>query len=167
MDTGEDVDQVDAIVEQWRRERPDLDVGGMEVIGRISRLDRALRPHLRAVFARHGLEDWEFDVLATLRRSGPPHRLTAGGLLASMMITSGTLTNRIDRLEGRGLIARERDPDDGRIVWVALTDEGFDVVDAAVTEHAANELALLEALSTAQRRQLVDLLRELSRSLEE
>ena len=167
MDTGEDADQVDAIVEQWRRERPDLDVGGMEVIGRISRLDRALPPHLRAVFARHGLEDWEFDVLATLRRSGPPHRLTAGGLLASMMITSGTLTNRIDRLEGRGLIARERDPDDGRIVWVALTDEGFDVVDAAVTEHAANELALLEALSTAQRRQLVDLLRELSRSLEE
>ncbi len=166
MGTDDGTDQVDAIVEQWRRERPDLYVGGMEVIGRISRLERALRPRLREGFARHGLEDWEFDVLATLRRSGPPHRLTAGGLLGSMMITSGTLTNRIDRLESRGLIARQRDPDDGRVVWVALTADGFALVDAAVTEHAANELELLTALPAPKRRQLVDLLRELSRSLE-
>ncbi|MEO1061589.1 MAG: MarR family transcriptional regulator [Actinomycetota bacterium] len=160
------VDRVDVIVGQWRRERPDLDLGGMEVIGRIARLDRALRPRLRAVFAEHGLEDWEFDVLATLRRSGPPHRLSAGGLLASMMITSGTLTNRLDRLEDRGLIRRENDPDDGRVVLVALTDAGYEVVDAAVTDHAANELALVSALSSDRRRELVELLRDLSSSLE-
>ncbi len=167
MSTPRRPDRVDAIVEQWHRERPDLDVGGMEVIGRISRLERALRPRLKEVFAEHGLEDWEFDVLATLRRAGPPHRLTAGELLGSMMITSGTLTNRIDRLEDRELISRQRDPDDGRVVLVALTPEGFALVDAAVAAHTANQLGLLDALTAAERRQLVDLLRALSLSLEE
>ena len=117
-------DHVDQIVEQWRRERPEVDVSAMEIIGRISRLERVVAPLLDAVFRKHGLESWEFDMLATLRRQGHPFRLTAGQLMSSMMITSGAVTNRVDRLEGRGLISRERDSEDGRVVLVTLTEVG-------------------------------------------
>ena len=152
-------DHVDRIIEQWRVERPDVDVSGMAIIGRVTRLEKVIRPRLNEVFAQHGLESWEFDVLATLRRTGDPYQLTAGQLLESMMITSGTMTNRIDRLEKRGLIARQKSPSDGRIVLVTLTKEGFDKIESAVEDHAANELEIIDALSDSQKSQLVDLLR--------
>ncbi len=152
-------DHIDRIVGMWNAERPDLDVSGMAVIGRIGRLERLIKPQLNEVFARHGLESWEFDVLATLRRSGEPYRLSAGALLELMMVTSGTMTNRIDRLEERGLIRRDRDPSDKRVVLVALTDDGFQTVEAALADHVENESRIVSALSERQRRDLIRLLR--------
>ncbi|MDX2381347.1 MAG: MarR family transcriptional regulator [Acidimicrobiia bacterium] len=159
------MDHVDGIIEQWNRERPDVDVSGMDVIGRISRLDKLIQPRLDAVFADHGLEAWEFDVLATLRRTGEPFRLTAGQLLQSMMLTSGAMTHRIDRLETRGLVRRVDDPADGRVVLVTLTRLGIETVDAALVDHAANELELVSVLAPSDRAQLVGLLRLLTGSL--
>lgn len=160
------MDHVDQIVAQWNEQRPDLDVSGMEIIGRISRLELRIKPRLLEVFADHGLEAWEFDMLATLRRSGPPFRLSAGQLLKSMMITSGTMTNRIDRLEARGLIRRVDDPDDRRVVLVELTGDGREKIDEALPDHAANEKRLLTPLSLEEQRTLVRLLRKLNESLE-
>lgn len=154
-------DHVDEIISQWQRERPDVDVAGMAIIGRISRLERMIRPRLNEAFVRHDLESWEFDVLSTLRRSGDPYRMTAGQLFESMMITSGTMTNRIDRLENRGFLRRSKDPDDGRLVLVTLTEDGLDRIDAALEDHAANELSLIEPLKESDRALLVDLLRSL------
>lgn len=155
-------DHVDDILDQWRRERPDVDLSGMAIIGRVSRLERALQPLLAAVFHRHGLEAWEFDVLATLRRAGSPYRLTAGQLLSSMMITSGAVTHRINRLEQRGLIRREPDPGDGRVVLVTLTPEGRRTIDRALPDHTANEAALVGVLSDRDQQTLARLLRRLS-----
>ena len=160
-----DTDHVDAIVEQWARERPDIDTTGMAIVGRLRRVDRTIQERIDAVFANHGLEAWEFDVLATLRRHGEPHELTPGALLDSMMITSGAMTNRIDRLEGRGLVRRRPSPDDGRQVLVGLTDVGKRLVDAAVADHAANQVGLVSGLSPRQQAQLTDLLRRLGTSL--
>lgn len=152
-------DHVDHIIGMWNRERPDLDVSGMAVIGRIGRLERVIRPKLNEVFARHGLEQWEFDMLATLRRSGEPYQLTAGALLELMMVTSGSMTNRIDRLESRGLIARAKDPSDKRIVLVTLTDAGFETIDAAVADHVDNEGEIISVLTERQQADLIRLLR--------
>jgi DNA-binding MarR family transcriptional regulator len=157
--SGRAVDHVDVIVEQWERERPEVDVSAMAIIGRITRLDKLIRPRLDAVFARHDLESWEFDVLATLLRHGDPYQLTPGQLLESMMITSGAMTNRIDRLEQRGLVKRAKSPSDGRQVLVVLTKKGLKKVDAALVDHAANERDIVDALTFEQREQLVDLLR--------
>ena len=153
-------DAVDGILEQWHRERPDVDVSGMGVIGRVSRLAVDLAVQLRRVYAQFGLEEWEFDVLATLRRHGDPFRLTAGQLVASTMVTSGAMTNRIDRLAKRGLVRRERDESDGRVVWVALTDEGLDLIDRAVPAHAENELRMIGSLTAEEQQQLVALVRK-------
>ena len=162
-DAGEptDRDHVDEIVEQWGRERPDVDVSGMAVIGRLARLEKLIRPRLNAVFAHHELESWEFDVLATLVRTGAPHQLTPGQLLDSMMITSGAMTNRIDRLEKRGFVTRVKSPDDGRQVLVTLTKKGMRKVDAALVDHAANEREILSSLEPGQRDELIRLLRVL------
>lgn len=154
-------DHVDEIVAQWNRERPAVDVSGVAIIGRLSRLEKEIRPRLSAVFAQHDLESWEFDVLATLLRNGPPHQLTPGQLLDSMMITSGAMTNRIQRLEERGFVERVRSPTDGRQVLVTLTAAGLAKVDAALIDHAANERRIVSALSPRQREQLVRLLRAL------
>ncbi len=124
-------DEVDTIVEAWRRERPDLDVAPMEVLSRISRLARHLDRVRANAFTAHDLESWEFDVLAALRRSGPPYRLSPGQLLRETLVTSGTMTNRVDRLAARGLVARQDHPDDRRGVLVQLTEAGRDAVDAA------------------------------------
>jgi DNA-binding MarR family transcriptional regulator len=159
-------DAVDELLDQWRRERPDVDVSGMAIIGRISRIERRLRPRLGEVFARHGLEAWEFDVLATLRRSGPPFALTAGELLESMMVTSGGVTHRIKRLEQRGLVRREPDSRDRRIVHVSLTDDGHHLIDAALPDHADNETRLLSGLSDRDRQTLARLLRRLHNLLD-
>lgn len=156
-----DADPIDEIVRQWNRERPDLDVTGMAIIGRISRLNQVLRAELNTVFAAHDLENWEFDVLATLRRSGEPHQLTPGRLLDSMMVTSGAMTNRIDRLEGRGLVERTKSPTDGRQVLVTLTEAGRDVLDAALVDHVANERRLIDGLGADDQERLIGLLRSL------
>jgi DNA-binding MarR family transcriptional regulator len=160
-------DAVDAILDQWRAERPDVDVSGMAVIGRISRLERVLGVELARVFATHHLERWEFDVLATLRRSGPPFELTVGELLESMMLASGTISHRIDRLEQRGLVERRPDPADGRVVRVRLSRSGRSLVDKALVDHAANETRLLNGLSRREQDQLAALLRRLHLSVGE
>lgn len=159
-------DSVDAIVDQWRRERPGVDVSGMAIIGRLGRLEKVIRPRLDEVFAEHDLESWEFDVLATLLRSGEPHRLTPGELLESMMVTSGAMTNRIDGLEKRGFVKRAKSPSDGRQVLVSLTAKGRKKADAALIDHAANESAILSGLSSKQQRELTDLLRVLSHAVD-
>lgn len=159
-------DAVDRILEQWRAERPDLDPSPMGVIGRVSRLARLLDRRLQENFDRFDLQHWEFDVLATLRRTGTPYRLTAGGLVASSMVTSGAITNRIDRLVARGLVTREADPANRRSVLVTLTATGIALVDEAVAAHVRHEEALLAGLSTDDRAQLAGLLRTLTLDLE-
>jgi DNA-binding MarR family transcriptional regulator len=160
-------DHVGEILEQWNREFPDLDVSGMAIIGRLTRLDKVIQPRLNAVFTQHGLESWEFDVLATLLRNGEPHQLTPGQLLESMMITSGAMTNRIDRLEKRGFVERVKSPSDGRQVLVTLTTKGLNKIEAALVDHAANELAIVKTLDVAQRENLVELLRVLHHAVVE
>ena len=152
---------MDAILDQWAAERPDVDVSAIAVIGRISRLEKRLAAELARVFALHGLEHWEYDVLATLRRSGTPFELTVGEMLESMMLASGTITHRIDRLEGRGLVERRPDPNDGRVVRVRLSRSGKALVERALVDHAANEERLLSGLSSRERDQLAALLRRL------
>jgi DNA-binding MarR family transcriptional regulator len=154
-------DEVDRIVAAWRRERPDLDVAPLEVLSRVSRLSRHLDRDRAAAFSRHGLEPWEFDVLAALRRSGPPYQLSPGALIAETLVTSGTMTNRIDRLEGRGLVLRLRDPDDGRGVLVRLTAPGRGLVDTALAALLEREHALLADLTAKERTALAGLLRHL------
>ncbi|MGF7008944.1 MarR family winged helix-turn-helix transcriptional regulator [Aminobacter sp. BE322] len=145
------MDQVDDILAQWNRERPDLDVAPMGLIGRISRLAQHLGREMEKTFARHGLNYASFDVLATLRRSGAPYALSPGDLSATMMITSGTMTNRVDQLEKAGLVERRLNPDDRRSFIVSLTDKGFATIDAAVTDHVATQTRVVEMLSPDER----------------
>lgn len=152
-------DEVDTIVEAWRRERPDLDVAPMEVLSRISRLARHLDRVRGNAFSAHDLESWEFDVLAALRRSGAPYRLSPGQLLRETLVTSGTMTNRIDRLAARGFVARQDHPDDRRGVLVQLTEGGRDAVDAALAELLAAEYGILAALDVSEHDQLTRSLR--------
>lgn len=152
-------DAVDRIVQQWRTERPDFDISPLEVVGRVSRLSRLVDKRLAENFGRHGLENWMYDVLATLWRSGAPHQLTAGELVAQTMVTTGAMTNRIDRLAALGLV--ERLPGtDRRTVIVALTDAGRAKVDEVSETHMATEQDLLGSLSPAQRDQLATLLKK-------
>lgn len=154
-------DGVDLILEQWATERPDLDASPMGVVGRTTRLAAAWERTIAATLATHDLQRDEFDVLATLRRHGSPHRLTPTQLRASMMVTSATTTHRLDKLEQRGLIQRLPDPADRRGVLVSLTEDGRALVDRAVVDHLATEAGLLDALSPTERRQLAGLLRKL------
>jgi DNA-binding MarR family transcriptional regulator len=160
------VDEVDRIVDAWRRERPDLDVAPLEILSRVTRLARYLDRARSAAFARHELETWEFDVLAALRRSGAPYRLSPGQLVAQTMVTSGTMTNRIDRLAGRGLVRRRPDPADGRGVMVQLEDSGRRLADAALADLLQIERTVLSVLDPGQHDHLSGLLRELLTSLE-
>jgi len=155
-------DEVDRLVQAWRRERPDLDVAPLEVLSRVSRLARHLDRARRAAFAAHDLEPWEFDVLAALRRAGTPYQLSPGSLLTQTLVTSGTMTNRIDRLEEVGLVERLKDPNDRRGVLVRLTRDGRRRVDAALDDLLAHERRILGVLSATQRAQLSTLLRTLS-----
>ncbi|MFI7588724.1 MarR family winged helix-turn-helix transcriptional regulator [Spongisporangium articulatum] len=154
-------DEVDAIVDAWRRELPDLDASPLEVLSRVSRLARHLDRTRAATFAAHGLELWEFDVLAALRRAGTPYRLSPGRLVALTLVTSGTMTNRLDRLEARALLRRLPDPDDGRGVIVELAGAGRELVDAAIADLVAVERDLLSGLSAPERSSLSSLLRDL------
>lgn len=151
---------MDRLVEAWRRERPELDVSPMHVLSRVTRLARHLDRARRAAFAALGLEPWEFDVLAALRRSGPPYELSPGTLLAQTMVTSGTMTARVDKLTARGLVTRRRDEHDRRAVQVALTEAGRDAVDAALDELLAHERALLASVSATDQAALAGLLRD-------
>jgi DNA-binding MarR family transcriptional regulator len=152
---------VDRIVAAWRRERPDLDVRPLEVLSRVMRLARHLDRDRAAAFSHHGLESWEFDVLAALRRSGPPYQLSPSQLITQTLVTSGTMTNRVDRLEERGLVTRLPDPADGRGVIVRITAEGRSRVDAALGELLERERALLAVLDMGRCRELSGLLRRL------
>ncbi len=160
------MDHVDKIVTQWNRERPDLDVEPMALIGRLRRLSLQLARGMDKTWAAHGLNAASFDVLATLRRSAPPHRLSPGALLDSTMVTSGTMTNRIDQLEKAGLVERIRNPEDGRGFLISLTDKGFAVIDAAVTEHVTTQAQLVSGLSREDREVLNALLRKFADGLE-
>jgi len=155
------VDEVDRIVAAWRRERPDLDVSPLEVLSRVTRLARHLDRARGAAFAAHGLEVWEFDVLAALRRSGEPYELSPGQLTAEALVTSGTMTNRIDRLEQRSLVRRGPDPSDGRGVLVRLTDDGRALVDTALEDLLDRERRLLAQLDPASLASLAGELRRL------
>ncbi len=153
------MDHVDAILAQWRRERPDLDVEAMGILGRFTRLNVHLRHAIERNLAAHDLSPSSFDILATLRRAGSPHRLSPGDLMATTMVASGTMTNRIDQLVKAGLVERVPHPDDGRSVLVALTPDGLARVEAAVTTHVATQNRLLAALAPADRAAFDALLR--------
>ncbi|WP_394821730.1 MarR family winged helix-turn-helix transcriptional regulator [Pendulispora albinea] len=152
-------------MKQWKSERPDLDVSSMAVIGRLSRLTRIVSAELARTFEAHGLDSPSFDMLATLRRSGPPYRLTPTSLTQSSMVTSGAITQRLDRLEARGLVTRTPNEADGRGVLVTLTEEGRALIDRALPDHVATENRLLSALAPDERKALAKTLRHLLKSL--
>lgn len=158
---------MDRLVEAWGRERPDLDLGPMQVLSRVSRLSRRLDGARRAAFTEHGVEPWEFDVLAALRRAGAPYRLSPGQLLRETLVTSGTMTNRVDRLVGRELVERRPDPRDRRGVLVQLTELGRETVDGALAGLLELERPLLSGLDVAAQDQLAGLLRRLALSLDQ
>jgi DNA-binding MarR family transcriptional regulator len=154
-------DSIDRIVHEWNRERPDLDVSPTHVLQRITRLYLLQSASFAEVFGRYGLSFGEYEVLAALTRSGPPHRMKPSELVGALVLSSGAMTNRIDRVEEAGLVERLPDPDDRRATLVALTDKGRQVVDEALIAHLANEERLLGGLTTGERRQLAGLLRKL------
>lgn len=159
-------DEVDVLVARWREERPDLDPSPLEVFSRVSRLAVLADRERREAFARHGLELWEFDVLSALRRAGTPYALTPGALLRATLVTSATMTHRVDRLVENGLVTRGPDPDDRRGVLVQLTFTGRARVDAALESLVEHEDRLLRPLGRAERRELAGLLRRLLVPLE-
>ncbi|MDR8413209.1 MarR family transcriptional regulator [Nonomuraea sp. 3-1Str] len=165
MTDATEQDGVDVIIREWQAVRPDLDCSPMAVVGRLSRASRLLERAIKDEFAEHGLESWEFDVLATLLRAGPPHVLSAGELSSAGMVSSAALTNRVDRLVSKGLVEREVDPAHRRRVLISLSEQGLRLVNQVVEHHLANERRLLEGLPVAGRDQLAALLRRLLVSL--
>jgi DNA-binding MarR family transcriptional regulator len=161
-----DEDEVDRIVGAWNTQRPDLDFSPLEVLSRMDRLSRHLDRARRDVFRRSDLEPWEWDVLSALRRAGTPFQLSPKQLLQQTLVSSGTMTNRIDRLDARRLVRREADPGDGRSVLVTLTEDGRTRVDAAITRLVDVEAELLRGLSRGDRDRLAGLLRKLSLSFD-
>lgn len=154
-------DRVSDFLAQWARERPDLDVSPMGVIGRLARASALMSRGIQGYFDEHGLQQGQFDVLATLRRSGPPFTLTPGGLADSMMKSQAAMTNRLAGLEAKGLIERTIDPDNRRSVLVSLTADGLELVDRVVTGHVENERALLAPLTESEQARLAGLLEKL------
>ena len=160
-------DEVDRIVDDWSRERPDVDFAPMQVLSRVARLSKHLDRARRTAFEASDLEPWEFDVLAALRRAGAPYQLSPKALLQQTLVSSGTMTNRIDRLVERRLVERHTDPHDGRGVLVVMTTTGRERVDAAISGLLAVEAELLEGLSRADQERLAMLLRKLSLDFDE
>lgn len=160
-------DPVDKILAQWRQERPDLDVSPMGIIGRVTRLAKHLEQAIQETFSEFGLTVGEFDVLATLRRSGRPYQLSPTELFNTLMVSSGTMTHRIDRLERAELVQRIPDLSDRRGTQIQLTDKGFDVIEKAVEAHVVNEHRVLSSLDATEREVLTPLLRKLLMSFEE
>jgi len=157
---------IETILNQWRRERPDLDVGPMGLTGRLKRIARRLEREMEQAFAAHDLNLASFDVLATLRRSGAPYRLSPTDLMANTMVTSGTMTHRVDQLVRARHVDRIKNPDDGRSVLIALTDQGLRVIDAAVTDHVANLARLTSGLTESEAKRLGRLLDRYLEALE-
>src|SRR6266702_1716636 len=147
-------DAIDKVIDQWRRERPEVDIWPMSILGRILRLSRVLEREYKKLFAEHGLEPFEYDVLTTLRRAGEPYELTASALLKAALVTSGAITNRIDRMEVKGLVERVRDRDDRRSVHIRLTPHERDVLDAIFGLHIANMERILDPLDLPTHEQL-------------
>ena len=164
---ADDLDHVGRIQEQWRRERPDLDVTPQGLFGRLHRLADRLREELEVEFRRYGLGEGEFDVLAALRRAGPPYELAPGELARHTMVTTGAATKRIDRLEAAGLVSRRVSVDDARGRVIGLTSAGKRVIDDAFTAHIANEHRLQEPLSKTERSELERLLAKWLAAFEE
>lgn len=160
-------DAVDAIISQWQHERPDLPLAAMATFGRLKRCAALVQPMLEQTFSEYGLSAWEFDVLATLRRSGSPYRLAPTALFSTLMITSGTMTHRMKRLESNGLIERLPNPTDARSMLVQLTDKGLDLIEKAVTAHVDNIESRLAALDSQQQAQLDEGLKVLLSVLED
>jgi DNA-binding MarR family transcriptional regulator len=160
-------DEVDRIVQSWKRERPDLDFSPLQVLSRVGRLAKMLDRARRAAFTKSKLESWEFDVLAALRREGAPYQLSPKGLLLQTLVSSGTMTNRIDRLVERGFVRRLEDPNDGRGVLVEMTTDGLTRVDAAITRLVDAEALLLSSLSRPEQKRLAESLRRLSIDVDE
>ncbi|MFH8656753.1 MarR family winged helix-turn-helix transcriptional regulator [Streptomyces afghaniensis] len=159
-------DPVDAIIDQWATVRPDLDTAAMEVFGRIHRLSRAMGDRTEKAYARFGIGRGEFDVLATLRRAGEPYTLSPRRLSATLMLTTGGMTGRLDKLERAGLLRRSPDPHDRRGLQVTLTDKGLELIDEAVGAGVAVQKEALSGLDTEQAGQLAELLRGLLRTTE-
>ncbi|MCU1413886.1 MAG: MarR family transcriptional regulator [Microbacteriaceae bacterium] len=155
-------DEVDRIVEAWQRERPDLDFEPLQVLSRVDRLSKHLDRARRAAFTASGLESWEFDVLSALRRAGAPYELSPKSLLQQTLVSSGTMTNRIDRLVERQLVERRADPGDGRGILVTMTPAGQARVDSAIATLLVSEADLLEALTPVEQERVAGLLRKLS-----
>lgn len=165
MATDDDLDHVGRILEQWRLERPDLDPSPMGIIGRLHRLAARLDEELRPVFAEAGLGDGDFDVLASLRRSGAPYELTPGQLGATTMVSSGAVTKRVDRLVAAGWVERNVCADDARSRRVRLTEAGLALVDDLVGRHVANEHRLVASFTASERTELARLLEAWGRAL--
>ncbi|MER9445452.1 MarR family transcriptional regulator [Mesorhizobium sp. M0340] len=160
------MDRAAKAIEQWKKERPDLDVSPMAVLGRLNEAASLIaRERLAPLFSSYGLQSGEFDVLATLRRCGPPYALTPTALYEATMVTSGAMTNRLDRLEKSGLIKRGPHPDDRRGIIVQLTGKGLALIDEAVTAHVANEHQILSGLARPEQTMLARLLEKLIASL--
>ncbi|TFC31640.1 MarR family transcriptional regulator [Cryobacterium sinapicolor] len=155
-------DEVDRIVDAWLRERPDLDFAPLQVLSRVARLSKHLDRARRTAFSRSELDSWEFDVLSALRRAGAPYELSPKALLQQTLVSSGTMTNRIDRLVERGLVTRRTDPNDGRGIFVGMNPAGLTRVDAAITRLVDAEAELLATLSPSEQAGLATLLRKLS-----
>jgi DNA-binding MarR family transcriptional regulator len=159
-------DRIDVIAEQWLRERPNLDVEALALVGRLFRVVELAEAELAPPLRAHGLDSGWFDLMAALRRAGPPYELHPTELMATTMLTSGGMTKRIDRLVGAGLVERRPDPGDGRATLVRLTRRGKRIADAALETHIAGDERLLGALSQAERRTLDVLLRKLLAALD-
>jgi len=160
-----EADDIDIVLEQWARERPDLDHGPIGIVGRISRLARELEQRMEPTYRARGLEGGWYDVLATLRRSGPPYQLRPSELTGTVMLTSSGTTKRLDRLETAGLIARTPDPTDRRGTLITLTEAGHAALDATIEAHLDNERELIAGLTAREQEQLAALLRKLRRGL--
>tara|TARA_R110002012_G_scaffold9835_2_gene45669 strand:- start:6535 stop:7017 length:483 start_codon:yes stop_codon:yes gene_type:complete len=160
------MDHVNNILKQWQRERPDLNVAPMGTLGRLKRLNHYLMRAMEKTWAEYGLNDSSFDVLATLRREGPPYALSPSDLMASTMVTSGTMTHRLQQLEKVGLVERIKNPEDGRGFLISLSQQGFALIDEAVAAHVETQARLVSGLSEEQRTQLDHLLEEFLAGLE-
>lgn len=162
---GAELDEVDAVIDQWQTVRPDLDLSGLGWVARLKQLSAVLAGSADRVLERHGLSPGEFDVLAALRRAGPPHTLIPSQLSAALMMSRAGMTSRLDRLEAAGLVERSIDPSDRRSFRVALTDKGLEIIDEALTDHAENVARLSSCLSPEQRAAFDDVLRTMLRNL--
>ncbi|CAE6902176.1 helix_turn_helix multiple antibiotic resistance protein [Vibrio sp. B1FIG11] len=148
------MDAIDRVVSQWAKEKPELDTEPMAIMGRLMRIAKHMENHVAELHKRYDLKMGEFDVLATLRRSGKPYRLTPSELISSMMLTSGAMTNRLDKLEKKGLIAREHSKEDRRSVTVELTAKGFELIDSLIEQHLQAQHELMGSLSSTEKGQV-------------